>query len=167
MPWRTRPPCRSGRRTVVGCSPFIFTDQASFRAVTDGTVAVWPTDASGAMMILEAGHFATYVRGQTAPITGTAPAAIQRSLAWRDGEIALENETLGYAIGEFNRYNRRPIVLTDDSLKDERLVGLFQIDNPDEFIAMLSASLDVVATVTSHDVRLSRKKARDDDGNAQ
>jgi hypothetical protein len=44
---------------------------------------------------------------------------------------------------------------------------LFQIDNPDEFIAMLSASLDVVATVTPYDVRLSRKKARDDDGNAQ
>lgn len=143
------------------------TDTGVQVAVTEGTVAVWPTDASGAMMILEAGHFATFVPGQTAPITGTAPAAIQRSLAWRDGEIALENETLGYAIGEFNRYNRRPIVLTDDSLKDERLVGLFQIDNPDEFIAMLSASLDVVATVTPHDVRLSRKKARDDDGNAQ
>ncbi|MGR6328970.1 FecR family protein [Sphingomonas sp. XXL09] len=135
-------------------------------AVTEGTVAVWPSDARGAMTILEAGHFATFAPGQPTPVTGAAPAAIQRSLAWRDGEIALENETLGYAIGEFNRYNRRQIVLADDSLKDERLVGLFQIDNPDEFVAMLATSFDMVATTTPQQIRLTKKNRRDGDGNA-
>jgi transmembrane sensor len=143
------------------------TDTGVQVAVTEGTVAVWPSDASGAMTILEAGHFATFTTGKPAPVIGVAPEAIQRSLAWRDGEIALENETLGYAIGEFNRYNRRQIVVTDEALKDERLVGLFQIDNPDEFVAMLAASLDVVATVTPQEIRLAKKNRRTDDGNAQ
>lgn len=143
------------------------TDTGVQVAVTEGTVAVWPSDSSGAMTILEAGHFATFAPGRSAPVTGMAPAAIQRSLAWRDGEIALENETLGYAISEFNRYNRRQIVVTDEGLKGELLVGLFQIDNPDEFVEMLTASLDAVATVTPQEIRLARKNRRSGDGTAQ
>jgi transmembrane sensor len=134
------------------------TDEGVQIAVTEGSVAVWASDASGTMMILDAGQFANFRPGETAPATGTAPAAIERALAWRAGEIALENETLGSAVEQFNRYNRQQLVIVDKSLAGERLVGLFQIDSPGVFAATLASSLDIAVTTTPAEIRLARKK---------
>lgn len=126
-------------------------------AVTEGTVVAWCDDAKGAMSVLTAGQFATFTRGGDAPQTGTAPAAIERSLAWREGEISLEGETLGDAVASFNRYNRQQLVVDEPGLARERLVGLFKIGNPADFAAMLKRSIGVVVTVTPEEIRLSRK----------
>ena len=101
---------------------------------------------------------ATFVPGAAAPTTGKAPAAIERALAWRDGEIALEGETLANAIAEFNRYNRQQLVVADPTLAGERLVGLFQIDNPGDFAATVAAAFDVEVATSASEIRLTRKK---------
>jgi len=134
------------------------TDSGVQVAVTEGSVAVWASDGGGIMNILDAGQYATFLPGALTPKTGTAPAAIERSLAWRGGEIALENESLGSAVAQFNRYNQQRLVILDPELADERLVGLFQIDRPADFAATLTASLGVEATTTPAEIRLSRKK---------
>lgn len=128
-------------------------------AVTEGTVAVWPSASSGMMTILEAGQFANFKTGGVAPIVGSAPGEIERALAWRNGEIALENDTLAEAIAAFNRYNQQQIVLSDPSLAQEKLVGLFKLDKPENFASMLDASLDIDVSVTPEMIRLSRKKS--------
>jgi transmembrane sensor len=127
-------------------------------AVTEGTVAVWAADASGAMTIIEAGQFARFHAGAAAPVVGTAPAAISRALAWRSGEIALENETVSNAVGQFNRYNRQQLVIEDPQLARERLIGLFQIDRPGDFAATLVTSFDAQVTTTPQEIRIARKK---------
>ncbi|NYF31607.1 FecR domain-containing protein [Sphingopyxis sp. JAI108] len=127
-------------------------------AVTEGSVAAWPTDSGGTMTILEAGQYAIFRPGAAAPEVATEPAAIERSLAWRSGEISLENETLGSAVEQFNRYNRQQLVIADPDLAGQRLVGLFQIDRPADFAATLAASLDVAVTTTPAEIRLARKK---------
>ncbi len=129
-------------------------------AVTEGTVAIWASDARGSMSILEAGQFATFAAGAAAPVTGHAPAAIERALAWRAGEIALENETLDRAVAAFNRYNRQQLVLDDPALAGERLVGLFQIDRPGDFAATVAVAFDVTVTTTADTIRLTRKKVQ-------
>jgi transmembrane sensor len=126
-------------------------------AVTEGTVAVWPSDAGGVMTILQAGQFARFTPNAAAPTTGTAPAAISRALAWRAGEISLENETVASAVAQFNRYNRRQLVVADPDLGRERLIGLFQIDRPEDFAATLAASLNVSVTTTPTEIHLDRK----------
>jgi transmembrane sensor len=126
--------------------------------VTEGVVAVWASDASGAMTILNAGQFAHFSNARAQPDTGTAPAEIERALAWRAGEISLENETLGYAVEQFNRYNHRRLVIADPSLQGERLIGLFKIDRPEDFAATLAASMDVAVMTTPGEISLSRKK---------
>jgi transmembrane sensor len=128
-------------------------------AVTEGTVATWARDGGGTMTILKAGDFATFERGALTPVTGNAPAAIERSLAWRVGEIALEGETLADAVTRFNRYNAQQLVIVDESLANEKLIGLFRIDNPAGFARTLAASLDVAVTITPEEIRLARKKA--------
>jgi transmembrane sensor len=134
------------------------TDEGVQVAVTEGIVEAWASNGGGTVTILEAGQYATFLPGAFIPKTGTAPAAIQRSLAWRAGEIALENETLSSAVSQFNRYNHQQLVILDPSLADERLVGLFQINNPADFAATLANSLDVAVTITPAEIRLSRKK---------
>ncbi|WP_420139175.1 FecR family protein [Sphingomonas sp.] len=127
-------------------------------AVTEGTVAVWPSGADGAMNILQAGQYAIFNGADAPPSTGTAPAAIARSLAWREGEIALQDEPLSNAIAQFNRYNHQQLVIVDPDLGHERLVGLFRIDNPTDFARTLEASFGVSVRVTTDEIQLSRKK---------
>ncbi|KZC77266.1 iron dicitrate transport regulator FecR [Sphingobium yanoikuyae] len=127
-------------------------------AVTEGIVATWARNGAGAMTILKAGDFATFERGALVPATGNSPQAIERSLAWRAGEIALEGDTLSDAIARFNRYNKQQLVLSDPSLANEKLVGLFRIDNPAGFARTLAISLDISVSMTAEEIRLSRKK---------
>ncbi|KQN01030.1 iron dicitrate transport regulator FecR [Sphingobium sp. Leaf26] len=134
------------------------TDKGVQIAVTEGTVATWAKDGGGSMTILKAGDFATFEGGALVPVTGNAPQAIERALAWRMGEIALEGDTLRDAVVRFNRYNAQQLVIVDESLANEKLIGLFRIDNPAGFARTLAASLDVTVTVTPDAIRLSRKK---------
>ncbi|MEP9403701.1 FecR family protein [Sphingomonas silueang] len=127
-------------------------------AVTEGTVAVWPQSGGGTLTLLNAGDYAYFPRGAMVPQTGTAPARIERTLAWRNGEIALENDTLAFAVAQFNRYNRQQLVIVDRELDRERLIGLFQIDRPGDFAATLAASFNVTVTTTPDEIRLSQKK---------
>lgn len=129
-------------------------------AVTEGTVVAWPTGAKGTMNVLTEGQYATFSLNGEAPRTGTAPAEINRSLAWRDGEISLEGETLSNAVSQFNRYNEQQLVLADPSLGEERLVGLFKVGNPQEFASMLEKTLSIEVTVTPQEIRLARKYSR-------
>ncbi|WP_420143465.1 FecR family protein [Sphingobium sp.] len=134
------------------------TDKGVQIAVTEGTVAAWAKDGGGSMTILKAGDFATFESGALAPITGNAPQAIERGLAWRMGEIALEGDTLRDAVARFNRYNAQQLVIVDYSLGNEKLIGLFRIDNPAGFARTLAASMDVTVVMTPETIRLSRKK---------
>lgn len=128
-------------------------------AVTEGSVAVWPSAASGMMTILAAGQFANFRDAGAAPTIGSAPEGIERALAWRNGEIALENDTVAQAVARFNRYNQRQLVIDDPGLGSEKLVGLFKLDKPENFAAMLQTSLDVQVSATPEEIRLSRKKS--------
>lgn len=134
------------------------TDKGVQIAVTEGVVAVWATDASGAMSLLHAGDYARFEAGNSTPQIGSAPAAIERALAWREGEVSLEGDTLRTAVDTFNRYNHQQLVLTDEALGREKLVGLFKINSPLDFAQTLEATLDVHVTATADEIRLSRKK---------
>lgn len=128
-------------------------------AVTEGTVVAWPTGAGGTMSVLSEGQYATFTIGKDTPATGTAPAQINRSLAWRNGEISLEGETLSDAVAQFNRYNRQQLVLDDIVLGQERLVGLFKVGSPVEFAQMLERTFGITVLVTPTEIRIGRKKA--------
>lgn len=126
-------------------------------AVTEGVVAIWPSDANGAMTILNAGQFANVRYAEAVPETRTAPAEIERSLAWRSGEIWLEGETLASAVEQFNRYNHQKLVIADRRLADQRIVGLFKIDRPGDFASTLAVSLKLQVTSTPAAIQLARR----------
>lgn len=53
-----------------------------------------------------------------------------RELAWREGKIALQGETLADAVALYARYSDTRIVVTDPELAKVPVTGLFAVNNP-------------------------------------
>lgn len=73
-----------------------------------------------------------------------APVEIERSLAWQNGRLVFESAPLSAIVAEFNRYNRRPLVIADAELGTRRFGGTFVATDPDTFAELLRTSYDVV-----------------------
>jgi transmembrane sensor len=70
-------------------------------------------------------------------------AAVERALAWRFGNIDLAGQSLAQAAAEFNRYNKRKIIIADSATGAELLDGTFQFNDPEGFALAVSESLAV------------------------
>jgi transmembrane sensor len=101
--------------------------------VTEGVVEVWTQDGRTPPRRVAAGErvFADNDAGVLTP--PQADADLTRQLAWRDGQIVLDGQTLAEAAAEFNRYNDRKIQVADPRLADERFVGWFRTNDPEGF----------------------------------
>lgn len=53
-----------------------------------------------------------------------------RELAWREGKIALQGETLAEAVALYARYSDTAIVISDPELAQTQVTGLFAVNNP-------------------------------------
>jgi transmembrane sensor len=111
--------------------------------VSEGIVEAWATDAEGHKVRVSAGQRAFIGDNGQIRLEPTSRAAIARALAWRTGSIALSGMTLGDAVADFNRYNRRKLMLADPHLASERFDGVFRADDPAGFAAAIGASLHV------------------------
>jgi transmembrane sensor len=56
---------------------------------------------------------------------------------WRDGRLHFAGESLAAAATEFNRYNRRQLVVGDPSIAGLRIAGTFSANDVESFIAAL------------------------------
>jgi transmembrane sensor len=83
-----------------------------------------------------------------------APDEAQRRLAWRDGMVSFEGESLRMAVAEINRHNRRQIVIDDPSLASVPVVGVFRTTDIEGFVAAAAAALNTRATVDGDLIRL-------------
>lgn len=71
--------------------------------------------------------------GPTARPQAVAPDMVTRELAWRDGKIAFQGETLAQAAAAFARYSDTRIVIEDPALAREPVTGLFAANDPAGF----------------------------------
>jgi len=113
--------------------------------VTEGVVAVshsGDTTMNLAAPQIAAGGGAVIRPNAVAP-TVLGGQVMQQRIAWRDGVIELDGETLAQAIDEFNRYRAQPIVLGDARLATLRVGGRFEVDEADEFLLALGSSFPV------------------------
>lgn len=108
--------------------------------VTEGVVETWIEGRPDSRRILRAGA-RSYVASGTGPAASSmddSPQEVERALAWRGGEIALDGQTVDYAIAELNRYNRKKIVIEDPSIGRERIVGYFRTSDPMRFASAVA-----------------------------
>jgi transmembrane sensor len=80
---------------------------------------------------------------------------VARDLAWREGRIAFDNETLANAAREFERYSNIQIRLAPE-LEAQTITGLFVSNDPVGFARAAAISLNLQVEVVDREVRLSR-----------
>lgn len=93
-----------------------------------------------------------------APLAAVAvePETLNRALAWRQGRIVFEGETLLEAAQEFARYSDTRIVMDDPTLAAERVSGLYQANDPVGFAQAIAVAFNFHVEVHEGEVRLSR-----------
>ena len=67
----------------------------------------------------------------------------QRALAWAQGRLIFQNDQLGQAIAEFNRYNHVQLTVTDPELAAKPVSGVFNAAEPEAFIAFLQSVTEI------------------------
>ncbi|MBB3221024.1 FecR family protein [Pseudoduganella umbonata] len=122
--------------------------------VTEGVVEVWADGSTAAHRRVAAGELALVPADGSAPRIGTNPGEVARRLAWREGKLVFENQPLGDAVAEFNRYNTRQIVVADPALRRKPLVGHYRIDQPEEFANDVHALLNVPVAIRADAIQI-------------
>lgn len=120
--------------------------------VTEGVVAV--ADNVAAVRRIDARHVAAgdgaVIRSGAVAPTTLNPDLLRQRVAWQDGVIELDGETLSQAVDEFNRYRARPIVIGDPRLANLRVGGRFEVDEASKFLTAVEGSFPVQA-ITADD----------------
>lgn len=133
--------------TAVGTA---FTVRAEARApvrvtVTEGVVSIAPRGRQ-APRLVEAMQRAAL--GPTPRVEPVSAVEIERSLAWTEGRIVLEGQTLGEAAAEFNRYNDRKLVVSP-AAAPARVGGVFRTSEMENFARTAATSLGLTMRVES------------------
>lgn len=63
---------------------------------------------------------------------------LDSSLAWRRGELVLEQTLVADAVAEMNRYSRTPMVLNDQRVAQARISGVFKTGDSETFAYTLA-----------------------------
>jgi transmembrane sensor len=85
-------------------------------------------------------------------------AAVQRRLAWVNGQVDFLGETLDEAVSQINRYNRQKLVIADPAIGRLRVSGTFVATDPESFVASLEKPLHVRASPRPGTIRLVSAK---------
>lgn len=121
--------------------------------VSEGKVAINPPSQA----FVSAGQLA---RVRNSRITTTTVDDITRRLAWTEGMLIFSDETLSEAVGEFNRYNHRQLVVADAAIASNKIGGAFKATNPDRFAEAVKKMFAIEARVyedpSGAEIRLSR-----------
>lgn len=120
--------------------------------VTEGQVKVdiLGTPAATTPVFVNSGN-EVLVRADQALVAPESLKDIDAALAWRAGVLTFDQDTLGDAANQFNRYNLRQIVVEGDA-RSIRIGGSFRGDNIDVFASLVQKALGL--TVRYEDDRI-------------
>lgn len=126
-------------------------------AVVEGRVRVEPAgpaaaNSPAAATILTRNDMELAEAGRTLVMHKSA-AQIADELGWRDGKLVFDQMTLSQAAAQFNRYNRKQLVILDPAVGQIRIGGRFETGNVDAFARLLQQGFGLA--VESHGDRIA------------
>jgi transmembrane sensor len=124
--------------------------------VVEGRVAVSLTqrptrDSDLAQLMLGAGQQTT-----VSPIDIAPPASVDTAIAtaWTEKKLVFESAPLREVVEEFNRYNRRQLVIRDPDLFDFHVSGVFPSADSNRVVEFLRQRFGVVINSTGEQIEL-------------
>jgi transmembrane sensor len=125
--------------------------------VREGIVEVFKPTAGAKPIRISANTLAVAPQDDADIAARSVPMAqVRRAMAWQEGQIAFEGETLAQAAAEFSRYSDTKIVIDDPALAKEEIAGLFKATDPVGFAHTIAISLNAHARIGEGEVRLTR-----------
>lgn len=124
--------------------------------VTEGTVDTWIVGKESQAVRISAGSKAFVSRDAGEISTTSASGEIDRTLAWRTGELALDGESLAYAVEEINRYNTVKLVVDSPDLAHEPLVGYFRTNEPANFSHAVAGLIGARVTEDGNTIHIGK-----------
>lgn len=110
--------------------------------VIQGIVAV--RNGGSAIRRIESGRSAA-VRSGSIAVIHLEPAKIKQRIAWQEGMVEFQGDTLAQAVEEFNRYRANPLVIGDPAIASLRVGGAFRLDRSQDFVDALQSGFGVRA----------------------
>lgn len=126
--------------------------------VTKGVVAVGPPQGrvtAFALAIVDAGQMAIAASSQV-KVESLDQEEIARRLAWHDGMLLFNGQSLAAVAAEFNRYNERKLVIADPAVGRLRIGGYFRATDLESFVRVLQERFGIVAVRESGRTLLRR-----------
>lgn len=102
-----------------------------------------PVSGPGATQsLLKAGQAVKYsqVVGVIAPV---AAEQLEQKLAWQQGALVFNGETLEQVIQEISRYTDKKLLIVDSSIKDTRVGGHYKTGDIDKLLLSISVGFDL------------------------
>lgn len=139
--------------------------------VLEGRVAVRPQsrETNPATLAAAAGNGTSQTprilelsAGEQAVVTSTAISKPARAnaaaaTAWLEGQLEFDETRLEDVAEEFNRYNRRPLIVKSRALADFRISGIYSSAEPDSLIRFLRSQPRFIVTETDTEIRITEK----------
>ena len=72
------------------------------------------------------------------------PEEMKRAVAWKDGALLFNGETLARAVEEFNRYSYQRLVVADPSIANLRVGGFYMDGDADGFVKALQVGFGIL-----------------------
>ncbi len=126
--------------------------------VKEGRVAIDPpkqqmeraTMLPASVSMLSAGETVT-ISATRVSVQKVAETDVDKKLSWTEGRLWFERQRLADVVAEFNRYNRRQMVIADPAIADLRIGGGFEATDPESFVAALERTFGIRAFPSAED----------------
>jgi len=123
-------------------------------AAIEQTPAVTSEGRSGDAFRLEAGQRLTFNTGASARLDTPS---IDKTTAWRRGQVILDDTPLQTAIAEMNRYNEAKLIVTDPEAASLPINGLFQAGDSRHFANAVAQAYGLTVITRGDEIVLSGK----------
>jgi len=117
-------------------------------SVVEGRVRVADVDqASVPAAVISAGDVAI-AQGPSTLFTEKSEQRVAGALAWRSGTLTFDKSPLSDVAAEFNRYNRKAIIVKDPETAAIRIGGSFPAEKPEIFVRLLRDAYGLTVETT-------------------
>lgn len=127
--------------------------------VVDGRVQVENGQASSQPPVILVKHQKVVATPATMLKSDVSDASIEQLLSWREGKLIFDQVTLGHAASEFNRYNKRKLVLADAQAAGMQISGRFDAGNVTGFAGLLQRGFSLDVRETGDTITIASRRA--------
>ena len=129
-----------GNTTALGTEFVVHVTSEDVTIAVQESAVLVATSTGGVPARIDAGETISYGPQGLGAIVRTA---LESETAWRRGKLIFEDQPLGRVIADVNRYRSGTIRITDKSLLNLRVSGIFDIKNPDGVLDAITQTLPV------------------------